>query len=33
MNEYSIAFEARQLSDPGISHAERSNELDKPFWR
>ncbi|MGF6089914.1 DUF1127 domain-containing protein [Pseudomonas sp. 18173] len=23
----------RQLSDLGISHAERSNELDKPFWR
>ena len=23
----------RQLSDLGISHAERINELDKPFWR
>jgi len=22
-----------QLSDLGISHAERVNELDKPFWR
>jgi uncharacterized protein YjiS (DUF1127 family) len=23
----------RQLSDLAISHADRSNELDKPFWR
>jgi uncharacterized protein YjiS (DUF1127 family) len=23
----------RQLADLGISHADRSNELDKPFWR
>jgi uncharacterized protein YjiS (DUF1127 family) len=23
----------RQLSDLGISHADRINELDKPFWR
>ncbi|WP_095943055.1 MULTISPECIES: DUF1127 domain-containing protein [Pseudomonas] len=23
----------RQLSDLCISHAERINELDKPFWR
>jgi uncharacterized protein YjiS (DUF1127 family) len=23
----------RQLSDLGITHAERINELDKPFWR
>jgi uncharacterized protein YjiS (DUF1127 family) len=23
----------RQLSDLGISHADRSHELDKPFWR
>ena len=22
-----------QLSDLGISHADRLNELDKPFWR
>jgi uncharacterized protein YjiS (DUF1127 family) len=26
-------LDARQLSDLGISHAERINELDKPFWR
>jgi len=24
---------AQQLSDLGISHADRLNELDKPFWR
>lgn len=23
----------RQLSDLNISHADRVNELDKPFWR
>jgi hypothetical protein len=23
----------QQLSDLGISHAERLNEVDKPFWR
>ncbi|WP_080932045.1 DUF1127 domain-containing protein [Pseudomonas fluorescens] len=23
----------RQLSDLNISHADRLNELDKPFWR
>jgi uncharacterized protein YjiS (DUF1127 family) len=23
----------RQLTDLGISHADRVNELDKPFWR
>ncbi len=23
----------QQLSDLGISHADRVNELDKPFWR
>jgi uncharacterized protein YjiS (DUF1127 family) len=23
----------QQLSDLGISHADRLNELDKPFWR
>ncbi|NUU33436.1 DUF1127 domain-containing protein [Pseudomonas sp. C2B4] len=23
----------RQLSDLGISHADRAKELDKPFWR
>jgi uncharacterized protein YjiS (DUF1127 family) len=23
----------RQLSDLGISHTDRHNELDKPFWR
>ena len=23
----------RQLSDLSISHADRLNELDKPFWR
>ncbi|KAB0498005.1 DUF1127 domain-containing protein [Pseudomonas vancouverensis] len=23
----------RQLSDMGISHCDRANELDKPFWR
>ncbi|MBH8614238.1 DUF1127 domain-containing protein [Pseudomonas mohnii] len=23
----------RQLSDAGISHADRVSELDKPFWR
>ncbi|MUT70718.1 DUF1127 domain-containing protein [Stutzerimonas frequens] len=23
----------RQLADVGISHSERSVELDKPFWR
>ncbi|MVV47284.1 DUF1127 domain-containing protein [Pseudomonas sp. PB120] len=23
----------RELSDLGISHADRANELDKPFWR
>ncbi|WP_394375308.1 DUF1127 domain-containing protein [Stutzerimonas frequens] len=23
----------RQLADVGISHSERSAELDKPFWR
>jgi uncharacterized protein YjiS (DUF1127 family) len=23
----------QQLSDMGISHADRLNELDKPFWR
>jgi len=22
-----------QLSDLGISHADRLNEMDKPFWR
>ncbi|WP_223544906.1 DUF1127 domain-containing protein [Pseudomonas sp. A-B-19] len=22
-----------QLSDLGISHADRVNEMDKPFWR
>ncbi|MHC8389480.1 DUF1127 domain-containing protein [Pseudomonas sp. MDT2-39-1] len=26
-------FDDRQLSDLGISHADRLNELDKPFWR
>jgi len=23
----------RQLADVGISHSDRSAELDKPFWR
>ena len=23
----------QQLSDLGISHADRLNEVDKPFWR
>jgi uncharacterized protein YjiS (DUF1127 family) len=23
----------QQLSDLGVSHADRLNELDKPFWR
>ena len=23
----------RQLADIGISHSDRSAELDKPFWR
>ncbi|MFJ2281549.1 DUF1127 domain-containing protein [Pseudomonas sp. NPDC087803] len=23
----------RDLADLGLSHAERLNELDKPFWR
>lgn len=23
----------QQLSDLGISHSDRVNELDKPFWR
>ncbi len=26
-------LDAQQLSDLGISHADRLNELDKPFWR
>ncbi|VVN45261.1 DUF1127 domain-containing protein [Pseudomonas fluorescens] len=24
---------SRDLADPGFSHADRLNELDKPFWR
>ncbi|HEY1029327.1 MAG TPA: DUF1127 domain-containing protein [Pseudomonas sp.] len=26
-------LDARQLADAGISSAQRSEELDKPFWR
>ncbi|TPG81937.1 DUF1127 domain-containing protein [Pseudomonas arsenicoxydans] len=26
-------LDAQQLSDLGISHTDRLNELDKPFWR
>ncbi|MGH8329705.1 MAG: DUF1127 domain-containing protein [Pseudomonas sp.] len=26
-------LDVQQLSDLGISHADRLNELDKPFWR
>lgn len=26
-------LDARQLADAGISHAQRSEELEKPFWR
>lgn len=26
-------LDARQLSDTGISQADRDAELDKPFWR
>lgn len=26
-------LDARQLSDSGISEAQRQAELDKPFWR
>ncbi|RIA19247.1 uncharacterized protein YjiS (DUF1127 family) [Ectopseudomonas oleovorans] len=26
-------LDARQLADAGISNAQRSEELDKPFWR
>ncbi len=26
-------LDIRQLADVGISHSERSAELDKPFWR
>jgi uncharacterized protein YjiS (DUF1127 family) len=26
-------LDARQLSDNGISEAQRQAELDKPFWR
>ncbi|WP_081015111.1 DUF1127 domain-containing protein [Pseudomonas fluorescens] len=28
-----VQLDDRQLSDLGISHADRINELDKPFWR
>lgn len=27
------ALDDRQLADVGISHSERQDELDKPFWR
>ncbi|YCH46299.1 DUF1127 domain-containing protein [Pseudomonas sp. SA195] len=27
------ALDERQLADVGISHSERQDELNKPFWR
>jgi uncharacterized protein YjiS (DUF1127 family) len=27
------ALDERQLADVGISHSERLDELNKPFWR
>ncbi|MBV4461026.1 DUF1127 domain-containing protein [Pseudomonas sp. COR58] len=26
-------LDGRDLADLGLSHAERLNEMDKPFWR
>lgn len=26
-------LDSRDLADLGLSHADRLNELDKPFWR
>jgi uncharacterized protein YjiS (DUF1127 family) len=26
-------LDSRDLADLGLSHADRVNELDKPFWR
>ncbi|MFJ5236448.1 DUF1127 domain-containing protein [Pseudomonas neuropathica] len=28
-----LQLDSRDLADLGLSHADRLNELDKPFWR